>query len=138
MFLYTTLLAIASVVVAIIFIARTKRKEGVEYGRLDKAGRITNVFLSLSYVCASPICLFIGMISYPAHDGFLGFIGWVASIIAASASLPCFVGIGASVALRRIGKSRLSFALQFAGLVGIAITVLIFVLFYGNLLSSIN
>ena len=115
-----------------------KKAEGVVYGKLDKAGRITNILLIVVYVCLAPLYMFLGMISYPDHNGILGLLGWIVSIINASAALFCGLGLGFSVALRKKGKSKLSFAVQFAGLVGIGLTVGMYCLFAGNLLSSLN
>ena len=82
--------------------------------------------------------LFLGMISEPAYDGILGLLGWIVAIVTASAALFCGLGLGFSVALRKKGKSKLSFAVQFAGLAGIGLTVLLYVIFAGNLLRSLN
>ena len=60
------------------------------------------------------------------------------AVIMASAALFCGVGLGLSVAFRKKGRSKLSFAVQFAGVVGIGMTLLLFFLFYGNLLSPLN
>ena len=60
------------------------------------------------------------------------------NIYMASAALFCGTGLGLSVAFRKRGKSKLSFAVQFAGFGGIGLTLILFFLFYGNLLSSIN
>jgi fumarate reductase subunit D len=138
MFLYTTIEAIVAVVVGIVVAVCTKRSDGVVYGKLDKAGRITNVVLVPIYVCLAPLYMFLGMISYPDHSGLLGVLGWVVSIINASAALFCGLGLGFSVALRKKGKSKLSFAVQFAGVVGICLTVGMYCLFAGNLLSPLN
>ena len=46
--------------------------------------------------------------------------------------------IGLSVAFRKRGKSKLSFAVQFAGIGGIALAVILVFLFYGNLPRPIN
>ena len=116
----------------------TKRADDMTYGKLDKIGRVTNILLSLVYVCSSPLYLFLGMIANPRYDGLLGIMGWIVSIIMASAALFCGVGLGLSVAFRKRGKSKLSFAVQFAGVGGIALTVGLFFLFYGNLLRPIN
>ena len=78
------------------------------------------------------------MISSPGCDGFLGIIGWIVSIINASATLFCGLGLGFSVALRKKGKSKLSFAVQFAGIIGIALTIGMYMLFAGNLLKPLN
>ena len=138
MFLYTVIEAILAVIAGILIALCTKRANGVTYGKLDKAGWVTNILLSLVYVCLSPLCLFLGMIANPRHDGFLGILGWIVSVIMASAAVPCWLGLGFSVGLRKKGRSKLSFAVQFAGVVGIGMTLLLFFLFYGNLLRPLN
>ena len=138
MFLYTVFEALVGIVGGILLASLTKKAEGVTYGKLDKAGKITNIILIPVYFCLSPMYLFIGVIGRPAYDGFLGLLGWVVAIISASAAMFCGLGLGASVALRKKGKSKLGFALQFAGVIGIGLTVLFFYAFYGNLLMSLN
>ena len=138
MFLYTVLGAIAAVVAGIFIATRTKKSDTVSYGRLDKAGRITNILLIAVYVCFSPMYLFLGMISTPAHDGFLGILGWIVSILIASAALFCGLGLGFSVSLRKKGKSKLSFAIQFAGVIGIGLSILLYSVCTGNLLKYLN
>ena len=138
MFLYTTLEAIAAVVAGILIATCTKRTDGLTYNKLDKIGRITNILLLLFYVGFSFFYLFLGAIATPRYDGFLGILGWIVSIVMASAALFCGIGLGLSVAFRKKGKSKLSFAVQFAGIGSIGLTVILFFLFYGNLLRPIN
>ena len=138
MFLYTVLTALVGVVAGILLATRTKKAEGVIYGKSDKAGRITNIVMIPVYLFLSPFCMFIGMICNPAYDGFRGFLGWVVSVVIASATLFCGLGLGASVALRKKGRSKLSFAAQFLGVVSIAIACALFMIFYGNLLKPLN
>ena len=138
MYLYTTIEAWVAVIAGILLAVCTKKADGVEYGKLDKAGRVTNILLIPVYVCLLPLCLFLGMIANPQYDGFLGVLGWVVAIVMASAALFCGIGLGLSVAFRKRGKSKLSFAVQFAGLGGIGLTLLLFFVFYGNLLKPIN
>ena len=138
MFLYAVIEAIVGVVAGILLAVCTKKADGVIYGKLDKAGRITNILLILVYLCLSPLYLFFGVISYPNYDGFLGILGWIVSIINASATLFCGLGLGFSVALRKKGRSKQSFIVQFAGVVGIGLTVGLYCLLAGNLLSSLN
>ena len=138
MFLYTGIEAVIAVIAGILIAACTKKADGVSYGKLDRIGRITNVLLILVYICILPFCLFLGVIANPRYDGFLGILGWIVSIIMASAALFCGIGLGLSVAFRKRGKSKLSFAIQFVGFGGIVLTLMLFFLFYGNLLSSIN
>lgn len=138
MYLYSVIEAIVGIVAGLCIAIFTKKAEGVTYGKLDKAGCVTNVLLLLVYIGLCPLCLFLGMLSGPAYDGFLGILGWIVSVINASATLFCTLGLGLSVALRKRGKSKQSFAVQFAGLVGIALTVGMYCLFAGNLLRSLN
>ena len=138
MYLYTVIEAVTAVIAGILIAVCTKRAEGVVYGKLDKIGRITNILLIPVYVCISPLYLFIGMIANPRYDGFLGILGWIVAIVMASAALFCGIGLGLSVAFRKKGKRKQSFAVQFAGVGGIALTLILFFIFYGNLLRPIN
>ncbi len=138
MTLYTIIEAIVGLVAFILLAVCTKKREGVVYGTLDKVGIATNILLILVYVFLLPFCLFLGMISSPSYKGFLGILGWIVSIINASAALFCGLGLGFSVSLRKRGKSKLSFAVQFAGVVGIILTVGLYALFAGNLLRYLN
>ena len=138
MFLYTVIEAVAAVVAGILIAVCTKRAEGVIYTKADDPGRIMNILLALVYVCLSPFYMFLGMISRPHYDGFLGILGWIVSVLMASAALFCGLGIGLSVAFRKKGKRELSFYVQFAGVFGIGLTFILFIVFYGNLLKPIN
>lgn len=138
MFLYTVFAVIAGIVGGILLAIRTKKSENIHYGKLDKAGRVTNIVLLPVYLIFLPFCMFLGFLSSPAYEGFLGIIGWIVSMIIASAPSVCWLGLGFSVALRKQGKSKLSFAVQFAGFLGVGLTFLLFAVFYGNLLSSLN
>ena len=138
MLIYIIMEAIIAVAAGILLAVCSKKADGVVYGKLDKAGRLINIVLIFVYAILSPFYLFLGMISGPGCEGFLWVVGGVVSIIIASAALICGLGLGFSVALRKRGKSKLSFAVQFAGLVSIGISFLLFFIFYGNLLSSLN
>ena len=138
MFLYTVIEAIVAVIAGILIAVCTKKAEGISYGKLDKIGQVTNILLLLFYVGFSYVYLFLGMIASPRYDGLLGILGWIVSIIMASAALFCGIGLGLSVAFRKKGRSKLSFAVQFAGIGGIALTFALFFLFYGNLLRPLN
>ena len=138
MFLYTVLEAIIGVIAGLFLAIRTKKADGVVYGKLDKAGWITNVLLTILYIFLSPLYLFFGMISSPRHEGFLGILGWIVSIIIASAALFCGLGLGFSVSLRKKGQSKRSFVVQFAGLVAIGLSVGLYCLLAGNLIQYLN
>lgn len=45
MYLYTTIEACIAVIAGILLAVCTKKADGVEYGKLDKAGRVTNILL---------------------------------------------------------------------------------------------
>lgn len=138
MFLYTCIGAVAAVIAGILIAVCTKKSNDITYTKLDKAGRITNILLVPIYVCLAPLYMFLAMIARPQYDGFLGILGWIVAIIMGSAALFCGLGLGFSAALRKKGKSRLSFAVQFAGVLGIAINLILFFIFYGNLLMPLN
>ena len=72
------------------------------------------------------------------EDTFIRTAGWIVSVIIASAALFCGLGLGYSVSLRKQGRSKISFAVQFAGVVGIGLTVLLYGVFVGNLISPLN
>ena len=129
MFLYTAIEAIVAVVAGILIAVCTKRSDGVTYGKLDKIGRITNLLLLLVYVGFSYVYLFLGMIANPRYDGFLGILGWIVSIIMASAALFCAIGLGLSVAFRKRGKSQLGLPCSLQLSVGSALQLLCFSFF---------
>ena len=138
MYLYTVIEAAVAVVAGLLLAVCTKKAEGVVYGKLDKLGRVTNILLLLFYLGFSYVYLLLGMIARPSYDGVLGILGWIVAVIMASAALFCGIGLGLSVAFRKKGRSKLSFAVQFAGIGGIALTFILFFLFYGNLLKPLN
>ena len=135
---YPYLASLFGIVWIIFSMIRTKKSGEIVYGKLDKAGVVTNIVLTVVYAFVSPYCLLIGLLCAPAYDGFLGVIGWILSAIASSSILFCGLGIGSSISLRRKGKSKLSFAVQFAGIIGIGIMLLIFFTCYGTLLKELN
>ena len=138
MFLYTVIEAVVAVIAGVLIAVCTKRAEGVTYTKADDSVRIMNILLTVGYVCLSPFYLFLGMIARPQYNGLLGVLGWVVSVVMASAALFCGLGIGFSVAFRKRGKRKQSFYAQFAGVFGITLTFVLFISFYGNLLKPIN
>ena len=138
MFLYVIIEAIIAVIAGILIAVCAKKVDGVVYSKLDKAGRITNIILTMVYVCLSPLFMFLGAIARPRYEGFLGVIGWIVAIIIASTALPSGIGLGLSVAYRKKGMSKKSFIVQFAGLCGMALAFVLFLICYGNLLLPIN
>ena len=138
MYVYAALEAIIGLIAGILLAACTKKVDGVVYGKLDKAGRITNILLIPLYIVLSLFCVILSLLTSPDYNGSLVFWGWIVWIIMVSTPLYCGLGLGFSVSLRKKGRSKLGFAVQFAGIVGCALSFLLFILFYGNLLSSLN
>ena len=139
MYLYYVLAAVIGLIAGIVIAKRSKKEKGLVYGKLDKAGILTNVLLIPAYAIASIFCFFIVMLGYiPDGEGILCALSWILAFIGASGPALCGVGLGASAALRKKGKSGLSFLVQFAGVAGLAVTILFFVLFCGNLFGSLN
>lgn len=139
MYIYFALAAIIGLIAGIVIAACAKKTEGVVYGKLDKAGIVTNILLIPVYAIISIFCFFIVMLSYfPEGEGILGVLSWIVAIIGATGPVLCGLGLGASVALRKNGKSKKSFWVQFAGIVGLGITILILVLFGDLLFGSLN
>ena len=138
MYLYTAIATIIGLVAGIILAACTKKAEGVTYGKVDKAGRITNIVLIPVYVVLSLVYIAISLFASPAHDGFLGVLSWLVCIIIAAAPACCGLGLGLSASVRKKGRSKLSFIVQFAGVAACALGIILFLLFYGNLLNSLN
>ena len=139
MYFYCILVIFVGIIAGIIIAVCSKKEDGLVYGVLDKVGIVTNIFLIPAYAIASIFCVFLVMLSYfPEGEGILGILSWVVAFTGASGPALCGVGLGASVALRRKGKSRLSFWAQFAGVVGVAITILFLIMFGDILFGSLN
>ena len=139
MYLYMVIEAVVAVVGGILLAVCSKKTEGVEYCKLDKIGRVTNIVLIPVYVFLSAFCIGIGLFAFPGYSkGFLRVLGWIVAKIIPSASLFCGFSLGFSVLLRKKGKSKQSFKVQFIGLAGAALCIAMFCAFYGNLLGSIN
>ena len=138
MYLYTAITAAIGLIAGILLAACTKKAEGVVYEKLDKAGRITNIVLIPVYIVLSLIYVAVSMFASPAHDGFLGMLSWLVCLIIAVAPASCGLSLGFSASLRKKGRSKLSFIIQFAGFAGCILGVVLFVVFYGNLLASLN
>ena len=138
MYLYTAIATITGLIAGIILAACTKKAEGVTYGKRDKAGRITNIVLIPVYIVLSLVYIAITIFTSPAHDGLLGVLSWLVCLIIAVAPVSCGFGLGLSASLRKKGRSKPSFIVQFAGIAGCALGVILFLVFYGNLLASLN
>ena len=135
---YAAVCAIVSLIAGVILAARAKKVEGVVYSKLDQVGKITNIVLIPVYFFIALFFTAMSMFCSPDYDGFLGILGWIVCVLIASTPLFGGIGLGFSVALRKKGESKKSFAVQFAGCASAVISLLLIVAFYGNLLSSLN
>ena len=138
MYLLAAVSAIVALIAGIVLAARRKKEDGVVYSTLDKVGRITNILLIPVYIFFSLFITALSLFTRPGYDGFLAIIGWIVCVIIAIAPLSCGLGLGFSVALRKKGRSKLSFWVQFAGVASSALSFVLFLLFYGNLLAPLN
>lgn len=138
MFLYAIAAAIVAIVAGILLAVRSKKDQDVVYGKLDRAGRILNIVLIPVCAFLSIYCMAFSLFCYPNHKGFLGILGWIVCIIIGSEPLLCGLGLGFSARLRKKGRSKLSFAMQFLGVAGWSVCMLMFYVFYGNLLAPLN
>ena len=139
MIIYVLFALLGGIIGGILLATRSQKAEGVTYGALDKAGFVTNIILIPIYACISPVCMFIGIISEPYDESIISFlIGIIVALIIASMPLFAGLGLGFSVALRKKGKSKLSFAVQFAGIVGAILTFLLYVVCVDIFISSLN
>lgn len=136
---YYSFVTIIGVVAGIVIAACSKKAEGVVYGKLDITGIVTNILLIPVYAIITIFNFFIVMLGYfPEGEGILGILSWTVAIIGATGPVLCGLGLGASVALRKKGKSKKSFWVQFAGVVGHGITLLFLVTFGEWLFGSLN
>ena len=138
MYLLAALGALVGLIAGIILAACTKKADGVVYGKLDKTGRILNILLIPAYAGLSLFTIALSMFTAPGYEGILGILGWIVCVIIAAAPLVSGLGLGYSVSLRKKGKSKLSFVVQFAGFAGCALSIILFVTLYGNLLDTLN
>ena len=107
MYFYFALAAIAGLIAGIIIAARSKKADGVVYGKLDKAGIVTNILLIPVYLIVTIFNFFIVMLGYfPEGEGILGVLSWIVAIIGATGPVLCGLGLGASVALRKRVKAK--------------------------------
>jgi hypothetical protein len=139
MYLYFAFAAIAGLIAGIVIAARSKKADGVVYGTLDKVGIATNILLIPVYFILSTYFFFLVMLGMnPEGGGILGIISWIASIVCSSSPALSGLGLGASVAWRKKGKSKQSFWVQFAGIAGYVIALLIFILLGQFVFASLN
>lgn len=138
-FITTIFIFFISVLGGILLAALSKKKEGVVYGTLDKVGFVTNIILIPAYAFALPLPTILAFMSEPGTDeGILFVIGLIACFVVALAPAFCGFGLGLSVMLRKRGKSVLSFIVQFAGVFGILLSVLVYAFSGSDIIAPLN
>lgn len=138
MLVYAILTVPVAIAAGLLIALHAKKEETVVYGALDKVGRVTNVVLIPAYACMVPFTMLLGMVSMPMQDGLMGCVGWIVSILIASAALFCGIGLGLSVAWRKRGKKIASFIIQFAGVFGILLSFVLYATCVGSLIRPLN
>ena len=138
MYLLAALAALAGLIAGIFLAVSAKKAEGLVYGKLDKVGLITNLLLIPLYGLLALFSVAISLFTAPGYEGFLGILGWIVCVIIAIPPLVSGLGLGFSVSLRKKGKSKQSFLVQFAGIAAFVLSIILFLTLYGNLLDSLN
>ena len=138
MFLYTIFAAIAGIITGILLAACTKKAEGVTYGVFDKIGKIFNIVLIPIYAVSTPLYMFISMLCEPNFESPFGILGLIVSCFIGAAPFFAALGLGVSAVLRKKGKSKLSFVIQFLGAFCMICAFILFCVCYGSLFPHIN
>ena len=110
---YTAIIAIAALLACMILIKKDKE---MNYGNLDKVSVVLNYLIA---IVAFPFILMLSLLSEIVADTSI----WQQFLYVAPALT--VLGIGASVALRRLGCKRPGFGIQFAGPLIFALLILI-------------
>ena len=111
--MYTAIIAIAALLSCMILIKKDKE---LVYGKLDKVSIVLNVLIA---IVAFPFIFIVSALSEIVADASV----WQ-QILYFTPALTV-LGIGASVALRRLGCKRTGFGIQFAGPLIFALLILI-------------
>lgn len=106
---------------------RQKKDPAVSYSALDKTSVVLNVLLVPIYGLLSFLPMFLSMIFYPtaSANALQHVLCWLFSGLIGAAPVYCAAALGLSAAWRRKGQSKKGFWIQFAGIPGIVIPLLI-------------
>ena len=111
--IYTAVIAVLALLACMILIKKDKE---MKYGNLDKVSVVLNFLIA---IVAFPFILMLSLLSEIVADTSI----WQQFLYVTPALT--VLGIGASVALRRLGCKRTGFGIQFAGPVIFALLILI-------------
>lgn len=104
-----------------------KKIPEVRYTLLDKASIALNCILIPVYAVYSFMPMFLGMIIFPTSsaNAWQCVVSILLSAVIAASPVYCAIALGMSVSYRRRGLSKKGFWVQFAGILGIIIPILI-------------
>lgn len=119
-----------TLIISVIVICITKRKEDKPYNDLDKYCILLNIVLSLVYIPLSLVAIVLAgfMWDSPPENWIDRIILIIVSYTFLLSPLTSIVSITLSVVLRKRGKSKLSFYIQFAPIAIPILTVLLFII----------
>lgn len=108
--------------IAIVVIASVSCQEPIKefnsYSKLDKAGIIFNIILSIAYLSLYVISNIVFTVNDKSYDNQVeGIQALVFQVIEFIVPLICIISIALSVKLRKMGKSMAAFYVQFAPVV---------------------
>lgn len=125
--------------VGILLALKTRRTAGLPYSsQIDTTSQVMNIVMLVVYIMATPMMWFLALVCEAYQEGFLGALGWAVAAVIWIAPAAFGLGLGASVALRKRGKSVAGFVIQFAGVGAIALSFLLYAVFVGSLLTPLN
>jgi hypothetical protein len=118
---------LAGIAVGIWLVVRAKKGETAVPTVLDKVSWVTNIIMIPVYFILSILMLLMASITEATYGAGIvqEFFARIFSCIIAATPIYCGIALGMSVALRKKGRSRAGFFIQFAGFIGIILLVLI-------------
>lgn len=118
-------IALLTLVVTVVAVSMTRRREGHRYSTLDTSCVILNaVLIVMIYPPLSVGSALLGIDRF-ATDSFSIFLEGTAISMGRLMPAVSVAGIGASIILRRKEKPGLSFLIQFAGMAWFCLTMLL-------------
>jgi hypothetical protein len=120
------LFPLAGIAVGIWLVVRAKKGETAVPTVLDKVSWVTNIIMIPVYFIFSMLMLLMASITEASYGSGIvqEIFARIFSCIIAATPIYCGIALGMSVALRKKGRSRAGFFVQFAGFIGIILLVL--------------
>jgi heme/copper-type cytochrome/quinol oxidase subunit 2 len=119
-------------IIAIVFVANASFQDQIKgissYNKIDIAGIMLNIILSIFYLSLYVICNIVFSASdKPYENQFEGIKMAFSHLIEFAIPLICIISIALSVKLRKMGKSIASFYIQFFPMVLVSIKYFFFI-----------